>query len=241
MARLSQRRTDLGQRTPTGTIKIQAGTALPTGWLWCDGAEYDEVAYASLFAIIGTAYNTGGETAGHFRVPDARGEFIRGLDDMGSGARGVDTGRALGSPQTDQLGAHTHPSGTLAAPTQNAPHFHPTPATVGTGTAEHNHNITRGGTTTAVDIQSGTAGSLLGILVQASRANFQDLSMTPHPVPHNHPHPSTSPANASHAHPSLSGSAGATGGPGSGTPGGGTPNNNEQRPRNLAMKKMIKI
>ena len=39
-------------------------------WLECDGSEYPESTYADLFAAIGTKYNTGGETASHFRVPN---------------------------------------------------------------------------------------------------------------------------------------------------------------------------
>ncbi len=44
-----------------------------SGWLQCDGAAYDPVVYADLFAAIGTVYNTGGEPSGWFRVPDLRG------------------------------------------------------------------------------------------------------------------------------------------------------------------------
>ena len=39
-----------------------------------------------------------------FNLPDLRGEFIRGLD----AGRGVDSGRALGSFQADEIKAHTH-------------------------------------------------------------------------------------------------------------------------------------
>lgn len=49
--------------------------ALPpdSGWLQCDGTPYDPVDYPDLFAAIGTTYNTGGEPAGFFRVPDTTG------------------------------------------------------------------------------------------------------------------------------------------------------------------------
>jgi microcystin-dependent protein len=36
----------------------------------CDGSEYSETTYDQLFAACGTQYNTGGETAGFFRVPN---------------------------------------------------------------------------------------------------------------------------------------------------------------------------
>ena len=41
-------------------------------------------------------------------MPDLRGEFIRGWDD----GRGVDSGRAFGSSQTDDFEAHSHQVGT---------------------------------------------------------------------------------------------------------------------------------
>jgi len=40
------------------------------GWFKCDGSEYAEADYAQLFAVLGSKYNTGGETASHFRVPN---------------------------------------------------------------------------------------------------------------------------------------------------------------------------
>lgn len=39
-----------------------------------------------------------------FNVPESRGEFFRGLDD----GRGIDSGRILGSAQSEQVGPHTH-------------------------------------------------------------------------------------------------------------------------------------
>lgn len=79
-----------------GVIFPFGGTTAPAGFLMCDGASYSRTAYASLFAVIGTAFGDGdGSTT--FNVPDLRGEFLRGLD----GGRGVDAGRTLGSDQLD--------------------------------------------------------------------------------------------------------------------------------------------
>ena len=70
----------------------------PTGFLACDGSLVSRTTYASLFAAIGTIYGVGdGSTT--FKMPDLRGEFIRGLDS----GRGVDTGRAIGTSQLDQM------------------------------------------------------------------------------------------------------------------------------------------
>lgn len=79
------------------------GTA-PTGFLKANGSAVSRSTYAALFAAIGTLYGAGdGSTT--FNLPDLRGEFIRGFDD----GRGIDTGRAMGSAQADELKSHTHP------------------------------------------------------------------------------------------------------------------------------------
>lgn len=93
---------------PAGAVMAFAMLTPPTGWLECDGAEYSESTYANLFDAIGTTYNTGGETAGYFRLPDLRGEFIRGFDN----GRGIDADRdsdgALSLAQGSQYGQHQH-------------------------------------------------------------------------------------------------------------------------------------
>ena len=89
--------------SPSGIVEYFAMTTAPEGWLKADGSAVSRTGYASLFAAIGTLYGAGdGSTT--FNVPDLRGEFIRGFDD----GRGVDTGRKLGSLQTDGFKNHTH-------------------------------------------------------------------------------------------------------------------------------------
>lgn len=86
-----------------GTVFVFAGDTPPAGSLKADGATISRITYAALFAAIGTTYGAGdGSTT--FELPDLRGEFIRGFDD----GRGVDAGRALGSPQLDQFKSHSH-------------------------------------------------------------------------------------------------------------------------------------
>ena len=75
----------------------------PTGWLKANGAAVSRSTYATLFTAIGTTFGVGdGSTT--FNVPDLRGEFIRGWDD----SRGIDSSRAFGSAQADELKSHTH-------------------------------------------------------------------------------------------------------------------------------------
>lgn len=77
-----------------GVVEAFAGQTPPAGWLECDGAVVSRTTYANLFAVIGTTYGAGdGSTT--FKLPDLRGEFIRGWDH----GRGVDAGRTLGSSQ----------------------------------------------------------------------------------------------------------------------------------------------
>lgn len=91
-------------RVRPGVVEYYAGAVAPAGYLECDGTVQLRATYADLFAVVGTVFNTGGETAAQFRLPDLRGEFVRGWDN----GRGVDAARAFGSAQADELKAHTH-------------------------------------------------------------------------------------------------------------------------------------
>jgi len=92
----------LGLVKPGAVIWHAANTA-PTGYLKANGALVSRSTYADLFAAIGTTFGAGdGSTT--FALPDLRGEFIRGWDD----ARGIDSGRAFGSAQTDAFRSHNH-------------------------------------------------------------------------------------------------------------------------------------
>lgn len=72
-----------GGLTPPGVIMYYAGELAPSGWLFCNGQEYDSTnaIYIPLFNAIGFRYNSGGETTGNFRVPDMRDRTIFGASD----------------------------------------------------------------------------------------------------------------------------------------------------------------
>lgn len=90
-----------------GDIKTTARSTPPVGWLECNGAAVSRTTYAALFAAIGTTFGAGdGSTT--FNLPDLRGEFIRGWDH----GRGVDSGRAFGSAQSDDFKSHNHTGAT---------------------------------------------------------------------------------------------------------------------------------
>lgn len=88
-----------------GDLKMVAHNNIPTtGWLKCNGALLLRSSYQLLFSAIGTAHNIGGETNLQFRLPDFRGEFVRGFDD----GRGVNPGRVFGSGELPALENHNH-------------------------------------------------------------------------------------------------------------------------------------
>lgn len=62
-----------GAGLPAGTSLEGHWSAAPLGFLLEDGAVVLRATYPALFAALGTRYNTGGETAAQFRLPDSRG------------------------------------------------------------------------------------------------------------------------------------------------------------------------
>jgi microcystin-dependent protein len=91
---------------PSGVVEWFAGQTPPTGWLYCNGATFDNITYPALYAVIGRTYTPGSVPATQFRVPDLRGQFLRGWDNRASG--GVDNGRVFGSFQNDDFKSHKH-------------------------------------------------------------------------------------------------------------------------------------
>ncbi|MEQ4614512.1 phage tail protein [Escherichia coli] len=82
-----------GSALPVGVPVPWPSVTPPTGWLKCNGAAFSAEEYPEL----AKAYPSG-------KLPDLRGEFIRGWDD----GRGVDTGRAILSAQEWLTGSHCH-------------------------------------------------------------------------------------------------------------------------------------
>lgn len=68
---------------PSGAGIPYRGTSVQVGFLLEDGSIVSQTTYPSLYAAIGSTWNTGGEGSGNFRLPDSR---RRG--DMGSGGTG---------------------------------------------------------------------------------------------------------------------------------------------------------
>lgn len=77
---------DLG--VPIGAIMPFAGANAPYGYLLCDGSEIERSKFANLFDIIGTIYNGVAPLVGvgTFKLPDLRGRFALGKDNMDNGS-----------------------------------------------------------------------------------------------------------------------------------------------------------
>lgn len=77
---------------PTGTIISFMGTTAPNGYLICDGASYNIADYQYLAqhftSNFGKSNYFGGDGISTFKVPDLRGEFLRGTGANGHANQG---------------------------------------------------------------------------------------------------------------------------------------------------------
>ncbi|MFL1475530.1 phage tail-collar fiber domain-containing protein [Pseudomonas grimontii] len=84
---------------PVGSMVAFPVEKIPPGFLEIDGSVKSVAAYPDLAKLLAGAFNKGDEAAGTFRLPESRGEFLRGWDH----GRAVDTGRSIGSYQIDTI------------------------------------------------------------------------------------------------------------------------------------------
>ncbi|MDI3399694.1 phage tail protein [Pseudomonas sp. V88_4] len=94
----------LGSAVPVGAVMAFPTGIVPPGFLELDGSVQSIATYPDLAAYLSTKFNKGDEGTGNFRLPESRGEFLRGWDH----GRGVDVGRGIGSWQADDNKAHAH-------------------------------------------------------------------------------------------------------------------------------------
>lgn len=101
-----------------GAVMAFAANAAPTGWVKCNGAAVNRTGtYARLWTFAQASGNLAGSEGAKqsgqfgpgngsttFTLPDLRGEFVRGWADD----RAVDTGRGIGTAQTDDYKQHSH-------------------------------------------------------------------------------------------------------------------------------------
>lgn len=96
-----------GSTLPVGVPVPWPSATPPTGWLKCNGAAFSAEEYPEL----AKAYPTN-------KLPDLRGEFIRGWDD----GRGVDSGRTLLTNQEHAVISHNHGIPTKVGSVTNIPY-----------------------------------------------------------------------------------------------------------------------
>ncbi|NIZ74538.1 phage tail protein [Escherichia coli] len=82
-----------GSALPVGVPIPWPSATPPTGWLKCNGAAFSSEKYPNLAKVYPT-----------LKLPDLRGEFIRGWDD----GRGIDSGRSILSEQGYATEDHAH-------------------------------------------------------------------------------------------------------------------------------------
>lgn len=107
-----------GFRMPAGIVSYFAGNSAPPGWLKLNGATLTRAGYPALWLYAQSqgvvsdsdwwsSYSgrfSSGIAGNDFRIPDARGTFLRALDD----GRGLDTGRGWGTYQDHANRSHSH-------------------------------------------------------------------------------------------------------------------------------------
>jgi len=107
---------------PAGVMMMYGGTSIPTGWLLCDGSVVSQSTYAALYAAVGTAFNTGGEGAGNFRLPNMQRRTAVGAGGVGTAVLGSSVGNSGGAESVtlaiSEMPAHDHggATGSTAVP-----------------------------------------------------------------------------------------------------------------------------
>lgn len=140
-------------QNPVGSIIMFGGSVAPTGWLLCDGSVVSQAVYANLFGVIGSAFNTGGEGIGNFRLPNFQRRTGVGAGGAGTATLGNAVGNSGGAESvtltTAEMPSHTH---------TDSGHTHPntTYASAGAGGFLANTN-TIGGSLTTINTGSGVA------------------------------------------------------------------------------------
>ena len=93
---------------PIGTISPFGGSAIPSGYLLCNGDEVFKTTYAELYAVIGDAFGTASDNT-KFKLPDLREATTKGVGlNSKSGVHYDADGVALGEFIEDRVQDHLH-------------------------------------------------------------------------------------------------------------------------------------
>jgi hypothetical protein len=100
----------IGNASSGGTARANADTETLFSLLWSATSDVDLPIYSSTGVLTTKGANAAADFAANKRLalPNTRGEFLRGWDN----GRSIDTGRGLGSAQSEMLGPHSHTAST---------------------------------------------------------------------------------------------------------------------------------
>jgi microcystin-dependent protein len=171
---------------PTATIFEYGGTALPDGYLWCDGASYSTTGtYADLFGYIQYAY---GGAGGNFNVPNMANRVT-----VGKGTGAFATLGATGGSADLVAVAHTHTSTDHTHTT--ADHSHTT--------ADHSHTFSGATNTDGAHGHTQTGfdyGANLGYLYRGPGGGGWETLNGSGSITWSYATPDVSSSGSSHAH-----------------------------------------
>ena len=147
---------------PSGAIMDFAMTAVPAGWLQCDGAAVSRTTYAELFAAIGTAWGVGdGSTT--FNLPDARGRY-RAM----AGTDGTAVSKTFGQKIADLFKSHNHSGASQGA----GGHGHYDSGHIPAAADGSGYSIQGGVSNTNIAIGSGFSTNMNSVVTSTGFANI---------------------------------------------------------------------
>ena len=170
---------------PTGAILPFAGIAIPTGYLICDGSEVLISTYPDLFAVLQYSYKALSlftSNTGTFALPDLRGRFPLGLDNMSNSSAGASADRVTDT-SADILGG-TGGRSEISITKNNLPeHVHD----LKSNTGEQFYAVApRAGNPTASNAEASNGLTAVGqgqLMVDSGGVNMDDLASTTLNVP----------------------------------------------------------
>jgi microcystin-dependent protein len=158
-----------GGELPVGAVIMWVTDDAPDGWLLCDGGSVLQADYPALFDVIGVTYGDGGSND-TFNLPDLRGRFPLGQDDMG----GTSADRVIHAAADELAGASgfetidTRFNGfsaaiaLTAAQSGSAAHTHDVNASDATGGSGNKVALHRNASNTATISNAATSAGGLG-------------------------------------------------------------------------------
>lgn len=104
--------------SPLGVVEMWAGVEVPEGYVLCDGREVKQTDYPELYGAIGNVFNTSvnangtryATQPGYFRVPDLRGRFVVGCNNLDADyrAKGLTGGEKQHELKETEIPPHQH-------------------------------------------------------------------------------------------------------------------------------------